>query len=57
MSENKKLVPKRRFKTFQNTDAWEQRKLGEVGKTSSGVGFPDSEQGGEKEHHSIKFRI
>lgn len=30
MSENKKLIPKRRFKEFQNTDAWEQRELGEV---------------------------
>lgn len=30
MAENKKLVPKRRFKEIQNTDAWEQRKLGEV---------------------------
>lgn len=29
MSENKKLVPKRRFKEFENTDAWEQHKLGE----------------------------
>ena len=27
-------------------NAWEQRKLGEVGETKSGVGFPDSEQGG-----------
>ena len=30
MSKNKKLVPKRRFKEFQNSDAWEQRELGEV---------------------------
>ncbi|MCT0015554.1 restriction endonuclease subunit S [Lactococcus lactis subsp. lactis] len=30
MSKNKKLVPKRRFKAFQNTDDWEQRELGEV---------------------------
>ncbi len=30
MSENKKLIPKRRFKEFQNADAWEQRELGEV---------------------------
>lgn len=29
MSENKNLVPKRRFKEFENTDAWEQHKLGE----------------------------
>ncbi len=28
------------------TSAWEQRKLGELGKAISGVGFPDSEQGG-----------
>ena len=26
--------------------AWEQRKLGEVGKARSGIGFPDAEQGG-----------
>ena len=28
------------------TATWEQRKLGEVGKARSGVGFPDVEQGG-----------
>ena len=33
-----------RFRGF--TDSWEQRKLGEIGKARSGVGFPDSEQGG-----------
>ena len=27
-------------------NAWEQRKLGEIGFAKSGVGFPDSEQGG-----------
>ena len=43
MNEEKK-VPAIRFKGF--TDDWEQRKLGEVGKARSGVGFPDSEQGG-----------
>ncbi|SDJ69833.1 restriction endonuclease subunit S [Streptococcus gallolyticus] len=37
-------VPKIRFKGF--TDDWEQRKLGEVGIAKSGVGFPDTEQGG-----------
>lgn len=36
MSENKKLVPKRRFKEFQNADAWEQRELGEVVFVNSG---------------------
>ena len=37
-------VPEIRFKGF--SDTWEQRKLGEVGKARSGVGFPDTEQGG-----------
>ena len=37
-------VPKIRFKGF--SDAWEQRKLGDIGKARSGVGFPDAEQGG-----------
>ena len=39
-----KDVPEWRFAGF--TGAWEQRKLGEVGKARSGVGFPDVEQGG-----------
>ncbi len=30
MSENKKLVPKRRFKEFKNSNAWEQRKFSEL---------------------------
>ena len=38
-------VPEIRFKGF--TEAWEQRKLGEVGKCQSGIGFPDAEQGGK----------
>ncbi|MCB4975385.1 restriction endonuclease subunit S [Streptococcus mutans] len=37
-------TPKLRFPGF--TDAWEQRKLGEVGFAKSGTGFPDAEQGG-----------
>ncbi|TXX29671.1 restriction endonuclease subunit S, partial [Escherichia coli] len=28
--------------------AWEERKLGELGKTQSGIGFPDAEQGGSE---------
>ncbi|MGO1652207.1 restriction endonuclease subunit S [Senegalia sp. (in: firmicutes)] len=32
-----KLVPKRRFKEFVNDKAWEQRKLGEVGKATGGT--------------------
>ncbi len=39
------MKPRIRFKGF--TDAWEQRKLGEVGKAQSGIGFPDREQGGK----------
>ncbi|EKZ0429864.1 restriction endonuclease subunit S [Enterococcus faecium] len=38
--------PEIRFSGF--TDAWEQRKLGELGKTQSGIGFPDAEQGGSE---------
>lgn len=41
-----KKVPKLRFPGF--TDDWEQRRLGEVGRACSGVGFPDVEQGGKK---------
>ena len=41
---NNRKTPRIRFKGF--TDDWEQRKLGEIGKARSGVGFPDAEQGG-----------
>ena len=37
-------VPEVRFKGF--TKDWEQRKLGDIGKARSGVGFPDADQGG-----------
>ena len=37
-------VPEIRFKGF--TAPWEQRKLGDIGKARSGVGFPDADQGG-----------
>ena len=40
------MKPRIRFKGF--TDAWEQRKLGDVGKAQSGIGFPDREQGGKE---------
>jgi len=42
--QNGKKVPEIRFSGF--TDDWEQRKLGNIGKARSGVGFPDAEQGG-----------
>ena len=44
MKDQQASYPQLRFKGF--TDPWEQRKLGEVGKTQSGIGFPDAEQGG-----------
>ncbi len=39
-------VPEIRFPGF--VDDWEQRELGELGKIQSGIGFPDSEQGGSE---------
>ncbi|MGQ4706350.1 restriction endonuclease subunit S [Bacillus thuringiensis] len=39
-------LPEIRFKGF--TGAWEQQKLWEIGKTQSGIGFPDVEQGGSE---------
>lgn len=33
---------------MQCHDAWEQRKLGELGKARSGIGFPEDEQGGKE---------
>lgn len=43
---NGENVPKFRFSGF--TGDWEQRKLGELGKARSGIGFPDAEQGGKE---------
>ena len=42
--QNGETVPRMRLPGF--TDAWEQRKLGDIGKARSGVGFPDADQGG-----------
>ena len=44
--QDEEKIPKIRFAGF--TDDWEQRKLGEIGKASSGIGFPDNEQGGKE---------
>ncbi|MPQ23315.1 restriction endonuclease subunit S [Carnobacterium divergens] len=41
-----KKVPEVRFSGFTND--WEQYKLGELGKTQSGIGFSDAEQGGSE---------
>ena len=43
---NEEKTPKIRFSGF--TSDWEQRKLRELGKALSGVGFPDEEQGGKE---------
>ncbi|WP_158592782.1 MULTISPECIES: restriction endonuclease subunit S [unclassified Lactobacillus] len=43
----KRKVPKRRFKEFENAPAWEQHKLGDLGEIKSGIGFPENEQGGK----------
>ena len=50
--EQKNLVPKRRFKEFQNTSAWEQRKLGEMGDTFTGLSGKTKEDFG---HGDAKF--
>ncbi|EAD7213910.1 restriction endonuclease subunit S [Listeria monocytogenes] len=39
MSDINKRVPKRRFMEFNNADAWEQRKLGELGEVTTGKAF------------------
>lgn len=39
-------LPEIRFKGFKGD--WKQRKLSEIGKTQSGIGFPDVEQGGSE---------
>ena len=43
---NGEKVPELRFAGF--ADDWEERKLGDVGKTKSGIGFPDAQQGGKQ---------
>jgi len=39
-------VPRIRFANFEGD--WKQCKLGEIGSIQSGIGFPDSEQGGRE---------
>ena len=42
MNDKHKLIPKRRFKEFENADAWEQRKLGNVAKYRNGKAHEQS---------------
>lgn len=52
MTEQTNLVPKRRFKEFQNTHAWEERKLGDMGKTFTGLSGKTKEDFG---HGSAEY--
>ena len=52
MENNRKMVPKRRFKEFQNAGDWEQRKLGEIGYTYTGLSGKTKEDFG---HGNAKF--
>ena len=45
-TKKEEMTPEIRFTGF--ADAWEQRKLGEFGCATSGIGFPDAEQGGKE---------
>lgn len=45
MSENEKNVPKRRFKEFENVEAWEQRKLGNIVAIRSGRDYKHLSEG------------
>ena len=50
-SANRKPQPKRKYFKSRGFSrlfcfSWEQRKLGDIGKARSGVGFPDADQGG-----------
>jgi len=44
MAENEKLVPQRRFREFQNTQVWEQRKFKDFTKLSQGLQIAISER-------------
>ena len=43
-----KAFQQRCLLSIKSANAWEQRKLGDVGKAQSGIGFPDREQGGKE---------
>ena len=54
MKENK-LVPKRRFKEFENSGDWEQRKLGEVGETFTGLSGKTKEDFGKGDAEFVTY--
>ncbi|MGO0066732.1 restriction endonuclease subunit S [Streptococcus suis] len=43
MPNKDKNIPKRRFKSFENADAWELRKLGELTSYRNGKGYEDNQ--------------
>jgi type I restriction enzyme S subunit len=43
--QHRAVTPEIRFKGFSG--AWVEKSLGDLGRTKSGIGFPDSEQGGK----------
>ena len=45
MPNKDKNIPKRRFKAFENADAWELRKLGELGTFKNGMNFSKDAMG------------
>lgn len=54
MSENEKNVPKRRFKEFENAEAWEQHKLGELSESFEyGLNAAAMEYDGENKYIRI----
>ena len=56
MSKDKKrLVPVRRFKEFENAPAWEQRKLGEVGETYTGLSGKTKQDFGHGEAQFVTY--
>ena len=55
MSEAKKRVPKRRFKEFLNTGDWEQRKLGSIGLTYTGLSGKTKKDFGHGEAKYITY--
>ena len=55
MKNTQKLIPKRRFKEFLNDGAWEQRKLGDMGDTFTGLSGKTKEDFGKGEAEFITY--
>jgi len=50
-----KLIPKRRFKEFENDEAWEQRKLGDIGDTFTGLSGKTKDDFGKGEAEFVTY--